>query len=175
MMTELEDMERCSEESTFDIDVSSDEFTDGIQLPVAALDSSDIDHLLRQPDILPRLLNCRPLDNRSYGIKLPGSDEEVRITTDGEVFSYCSDSQLMFSYGNQIFETVLDEAAPLSGEDSRTGICWIVEHNGTRKFLLATNDAVQHVQTFRELEGALLDVSSPRELSFEFQVIERIV
>lgn len=168
-------MKRSSEEAAFDIELSSNESFDEAQLPIAALDSTDIDRLLSQTDALPRTLNCRPLDNRSYAVRLPGSEEEVRVTTDGEVFSYCSDSQLLFSYGSQLFEAVLDQAAAQSNEDSRTGACWIVNDAGKPQFLLSTNTGLKNIQTFRELEAALLDASSPRELPSSFHVIERVV
>jgi hypothetical protein len=106
---------------------------------------------------------------------LPDRNEEVRVTTDGEVFSYCSDNQLFFSYGSQLFEDVLDQATAPSDEDSRTGICWIVDDAVNRQFLFSTNEGLKNIQTFRELEGALLDASLLQELSSNFQIVERVV
>lgn len=117
----------------------------------------------------------RPLDAASYGVMLPGMEIEARATTSGEVFSYCSDSQLLFSPAGQLFEDILNLVAPPSEDRSRGGVCWIVRGNRQEQFLVATRNGLRSITNYRELEQALEDVSPPQELGEEIEVTERVV
>ena len=175
LMNELEDLEREANEPGFDIDASAAASVEAPKLPEAALTANDIDRLVNHKELLPPTVAWRPLDAGSYGVLLPGMATEVRATTSGEVFSYCSDSQVLFSPGGGLFEDVLNLAAPVSVDYGRGGVCWLVKDNGKTKLLVATHHGIRSIGSYQELEQALEEVTFPQELGEETEVIERIV
>ncbi len=174
LMADIEDMERKANTSGFDIDASAAEATEAPKLPEASLSLDDIDGLAQQIDLLPPALSWRPLDPHSYGALLPGMKDEARVTTSGEVFADCSDSQVLFSPGGELFERVAGLVAPVSDDRSRGGVCWLARQNGQLKFLLATHSGLCSVGSLTELLRSLENVAAPQELTQDLEVVERI-
>ncbi len=174
LVSELEDLEREANEPGFDIDASGIDGEDNPKLPAPAVALSDLDRLCRQRIYFPRVLRCGLFDARSYGILLPGMKNELRVTTSGEVFSYCSDSQLLFSPGNYLFDEIANLAARQSEDQSRFCVCWLAKETDAAQFVCATHSGIREVSTFSELESAIAQVGSPVELPEEFEVVERI-
>ncbi len=174
LMADIEDMEREANTSGFDIDVTGAEESDVLNLPESCLSLRDIDRVTAEKELLPAALAWRALDVCSYAARLPGMGAETRATTSSEVFSDCSDSQTLFSPGGELFENVADLAAPVADDRSRGGVCWLVQKNGKREFLVATRDGIRGIGSFEELLRACEEVSAPQELAEEVEIVERV-
>jgi hypothetical protein len=91
-------------------------------------------------------------------------ESEIRATTSAEVFGDCSDSQVLFSVGGELFGAVTDLAAPQTGDHERTGVCWIVRQHGQSKFLLATGDGMLGIDSYQELLRSLQNIGALQEI-----------
>ncbi len=99
-----------------------------LDLPQRALTLSETDLTLNQPGILPPGVERRRLDAGSYALHLPGMNEEVRVTTQAEVFDDHFQSHPFLSPGGNLFEQIAsqcltdNESGPTAGD----GKIWLV-------------------------------------------------
>ena len=175
LMADIEGLEQEASNGGFDIDVASPDTIDSPRLSPAPLSLADLSALAQRKELLPPVLSWRSLDADSYAASLPGMEAEIRTTTDGAVFADCSDSQVLFSPGGELFEDVADLAAPAAEDRSQSGVCWLVKKQGEPNFLLATRTGLQSIASFPQLMEMLESVSAPQELSSEIEIVERIV
>ena len=103
-MADLEQTAREAEQATLDIDEVAADALEMPSLPAPALTLANLDQALNHPGILPPGLEWRRLDAGSYALRLPGMDEEVRVTTQAEVFDDHFESHEFLSPGGQLFE-----------------------------------------------------------------------
>jgi hypothetical protein len=174
LMNDIEDIEREANAPGFDIDTSAAEGIEAPSLPPAALTLDDIDELIQRNELLPAALSWRPLDPRSYAAALPGMEAEIRATTSSDVFDDCSDSQVLFSPGGELFGAVADLAAPDTKDRERIGICWIAKQIGQGDFFLATCAGLCIIDSFKELLCAMEDVTAPQEITQDIEIVQRI-
>jgi hypothetical protein len=81
---------------------------------------------------------------------------------------------MLFSPGGELFENVADLAAPIAEDRSRGGVCWLVEKNGKREFLVATREGIRSIVSFQDLLRACDKVSAPQELAEGVEIVERV-
>ena len=86
-----------------------------------ALTLSDLDLALNHPGILPPGVEWRRLDAGSYALRLPGMDQEVRVTTQAEVFDDHFESHQFLSPGGQLFERISSECLATDEEVAKVG------------------------------------------------------
>jgi hypothetical protein len=68
-----------------------------------ALDLDGLDTVLRNPDAMPAGIRVRQFGGRQYGYLAPGMAEEIRVTTDADLFDEHADSFELWSPGSPAF------------------------------------------------------------------------
>ncbi len=164
LIADLEQSAREADQTTLDIDEVAADALEMPDLPPPALTLSDLDLALNHPGILPPGLEWRRLDAGSYALRLPGMDQEVRVTTQAEVFDDHFESHEFLSPGGQLFEQLA--SASLSGcEPANTetrGTAWMVLDPSTEscRFFVRRGGATIPCNDLNEILKAI-DEDSP--------------
>jgi hypothetical protein len=112
----------------FDVDGVADEEIDVPALPEPALTLPDLDAALNRPGVLPPGAEWARLDPGSYKLRLPGSVEWARVTTDAGVFDDHPESHAFLSPGGPLFEALAGQATdPIGTAVGGLGPCRIVD------------------------------------------------
>lgn len=129
LLATLEQATREADQGGLDIDEVAIEAMEFPKLPPPSLTLPDLDKLLGRPGILPPGVEIRPLDAGSYALKVPGFDQELRITPSAEVFDDHFESHDFFSPGGRVFELLADwvgKAYEIAKTET-TGRIWLVQ------------------------------------------------
>ncbi|MCS6855787.1 MAG: DEAD/DEAH box helicase, partial [Elioraea sp.] len=97
-----EEIDRLEEGGGFDLDRSVLADMEALPDEPSALTLADLDRILARPELLPAGTEVRRLDNRTYGLRLPGADE-IRVTADPDLFEEHAESMELWSPGNPCF------------------------------------------------------------------------
>ena len=114
------------------------------------------------------MLEWRRLDAGSYALRLPGMDEEVRVTTQAEVFDDHFESHEFLSPGGQLFEQLasanLSRCEPANAETK--GTTWMVSDPSTEscRFFVRRGGATVPCNDLNEILKAIDDGSPPISL-----------
>jgi len=171
LTADLEQSAREADQNALDIDEVAADALEMPELPPPALTLSDLDLALNHTGILPPGVEWRRLDTGSYALRLPGMDQEVRVTTQAEVFDDHFESHQFLSPGIQLF----DRIAASSGADesvtgsSSEGKVWIIENteSHTCRFLARRGGRIAPCNTLGQLLEATRDASPPGPLPEE--------
>ena len=134
LVADLEQEGAQADQSGLDIDEVAADALNLPTLPAPALSLSDLDAVLNRPEILPPGVQWRRLDPGSYGLRMPGMADEVRVTTLAEVFDDHFESHELLSPGGQLFEMIASESSD-DGEADKVGAegkIWIIENAETK-------------------------------------------
>ena len=168
-IAEIEQQVEADDAGGLDLDKTTVGTLELPELPRPPLDLDAIDNLIQRPETRPAQMGRRPLDARSYAVRLPGMAEACRVTTDPQVFDESGDNHQLFGPGGKLFEQLA--AAPGAPPDSEggTGICWLVdiESSGETVFLVSTLDGMRRVQSVGELQAAIDRLAAPSPFSLE--------
>ncbi|MGC8761917.1 MAG: DEAD/DEAH box helicase [Bryobacteraceae bacterium] len=140
----LADIERevaSAAEAPLDLDVIAREDLAVPPLPEPPYDLAKLDHLMGRDASRPVGLEWRPLDVRTYAVRLPGMPEPVRVTTAPEVFEESGDSHQFFSPGGQLFEEVQRAADGTLSKEPQPGICWLLRDQSGKPATFVVNTA----------------------------------
>lgn len=140
LMADIEISAREAEESSLDIDEVAADSLEMPDLPEPSLNLADLDLALNHPGILPPGTEWRRLDLGSYALRLPGMVQEVRVTTQAEIFDDHFESHEFLSPGGPLFEEISSRGqAEIEGvKDSSLGKVWLVSDtsSGVCRFLV---------------------------------------
>jgi len=165
LMSDLEQRAREAEQATLDIDEVAADALEMPSLPAPALSLADLDQALNHPGILPPGTEWRRLDAGSYALRLPGMDQEVRVTTQSEVFDDHFESHQFLSPGGQLFERITSECLTTGGEIGKPagdGKVWLLvdRSTGSSRFLARRRGDVTACNSLAELLEAVADDSA---------------
>ena len=164
LMADLEQTARQADQTTLDIDEVAADALEMPSLPAPALSLADLDQALNHPGILPPGLEWRRLDAGSYALRLPGMDQEVRVTTHAEVFDDHFESHEFLSPGGQLFERITSEclADGETGKPASVGKIWLVEADQTMscRVLARRGDEIIQCNSLADLLETVTDESS---------------
>jgi hypothetical protein len=109
-------------------------------------------------------LEWRRLDAGSYALRLPGMDEEVRVTTQAEVFDDHFESHEFLSPGGELFERIASECLTADGDIGKPGgdgRVWLLvdRSSGSSRFLVRRRGEVMTCNSLAELLEAVADES----------------
>ena len=99
LMADIEIAAREAEQTNLDIDEIADESLEMPHFPAPSLTLSDLDMSLNHPGVFPPGVEWRRLDAGTYALRLPGMEQEVRVTTLAEVFDDHFESHQFLSPG----------------------------------------------------------------------------
>ncbi len=136
LTADLEQSACEADQTTLDIDEVAADALEMPGLPPPALTLSDLDLALNHPGILPPGVEWRRLDTGSYGLRLPGMVEEVRVTTQAEVFDDHFESHQFLSPGGGLFEQIASECVTNEhdSESDSVGKIWLAFDQATQRF-----------------------------------------
>ena len=117
----LEQSAREADMTTLDIDEVAADALEMPPLPPPALTLPELDLALNNPGILPPGVEWRSLDAGSYALRLPGMDQEVRVTTQAEVFDDHFESHQFMSPGGSLFERIASGSLTDGQSDTAVG------------------------------------------------------
>jgi SNF2 family DNA or RNA helicase len=168
LLTDLEISAGQGDRTTPDVDeVAADMFEQPPAL-TPALTLADLDQALNHPGILPPGDEWRRLDPGSYGLRVPGMKDEIRVTTQAEVFDDHFESHEFMSPGGSLFEAIAGEClaggdAPEAAGDGRM---WVVrdKQTGLCRFLAKRGSEVIQCDSLADLLKAVDDDSAPGPL-----------
>src|SRR4051812_36112746 len=160
-MADLEQTAREADQTTLDIDEVAADALEMPSLPAPALNLADLDLALNHPGILPPGLEWRRLDSGSYALRLPGMDQEVRVTTQAEVFDDHFESHQFLSPGGVLFEQIADGCLTEgeAGRPEAQGKVWLVSDgsNQCRRFIVRRRGATVSCDSLADLVQAITD------------------
>jgi SNF2 family DNA or RNA helicase len=154
--------------TTPDVDEIAAEIFELPPAPTPALTLADLDQALNHPGILPPGVEWRPLDAGSYALRLPGMKDEIRVTTQADVFDDHFESHEFMSPGGNLFERI---AAECLGENETAeaildGKIWLVVDTqaGSCRFLAKQGGQIVGCDSLADMLKAVADESPPRPL-----------
>jgi hypothetical protein len=168
LTADLEQAARDAAQASLDIDEVAADALEMPELPPPALTLSDLDSTLNQPGVLPRNVEWRRLDAGSYGLRLPGMNQEIRVTTQAEVFDDHFESHQFMSPGGSLFEGIA--AAGVGGSDegkaAGDGKVWMIEDRATGicRFVALSGGQVEQCDGLGQILEAVGDESLPAPL-----------
>lgn len=156
-LAEVDQQVAEADRAAMDIDTASSESMEIPQLPEPAMTLADIDAALRDGGAIPKELEWKPLDPRSYSLLMPGMPSAVRVTTDADVFEYSGENHQLFSPGGQLFDTVGGIGAAGGEAAEGDGVCWITApaDAGRPRFFLRTKFGMEEINTLGHLKMRL--------------------
>lgn len=108
LMSELEVESRKQLQSNQDIDSFSEDHTKFPELPRPKINMQTLRVVFHDSKYRPHEFGWRALDEHSYELKYPGKNESFRVTFSKEVFDRDPLNHDFISYGNWIFDGILD-------------------------------------------------------------------
>jgi hypothetical protein len=153
-LAEVNQQVKEAESATLDIDTASFESLEAPSLPEPAMTLEQIDSVLRDGRAIPKELEWKPLDPRSFSLRMPGMASALRVTTDADVFEYSGENHQLFSPGGRLFSETqaIGTIEPESAEGE--GIFWLARPSDgdTPRFLLRTRFGTEEIMTLGQLE-----------------------
>jgi hypothetical protein len=126
---------------------------------------ADLDAAFNRTGILPPNLEWRRLDPGSYALRVPGMAQEIRVTTQAEVFDDHFESHEFLSPGAALFEKlVADSVAKVENPNSTgEGKIWMIENVDLRscRFLAWSDNKWTFCNSLADLLAATDDDSAP--------------
>jgi hypothetical protein len=165
-LAEVDQQVAAADRSTLDIDTASFESLEVPPLPEPAMTLEQIDAVLQDGRALPKELEWKPLDPRSYSIRMPGMADAVRVTTDADVFEYSGENHQLFSPCGQLFDAVHSAYTGAGEAVEGDGICWLTTpaDGSAPRFLLRTKFGLEEITTLAHLQlrlGSVLPGPAP--------------
>ena len=164
LMAQIENSAREAEETNLDIDEVAADALEMPDLPEPSLNLADLDLALNHPGILPPGTEWRRLDKGSYALRLPGMAQEVRVTTQAEIFDDHFESHEFLSPGGPLFEKIAGDCLTDGGEfrPIGEGKVWLVidESSQRVRILGSRGDRVEDCESLSELIDVVNDESS---------------
>jgi ERCC4-related helicase len=146
-------------EPTLDIDEAAGGSLTVPDMPAPAVSLEQLDAAFRLGTNLPPQASWAALDPNSYGVKLPGMPQGVRVTTAADVFEYSGENHQLFSPGGPLFEEL---AALIDvGLEEGEGVCWMEEAGDGWRMWLNTTYGMEEVETLERLVASLPNVAPP--------------
>jgi hypothetical protein len=141
-----------ADRSTLDIDTASFESLEVPLLPEPAMTLEQIDAIMRDGRAVPKEMEWKPLDPRSYSLRMPGMATASRVTTDADVFEYSGENHQLFSPGGQLFAAVQSVGRGESEAVEGDGICWMTTptDGSVPQFFLSTKFGIEEIKTLAE-------------------------
>jgi SNF2 family DNA or RNA helicase len=168
-LAEVDQQVTDADKAALDIDTASFESLEVPPLPEPAMTLDEIDAVLRDGRTLPKEIEWKPLDPRSYSLRMPGMENLARVTTDADVFEYSGENHQLFSPGGQLFTDVQSVGAAEGEIAEGDGICWIANpaNGGPLRFLVRTKFGVEEIDNLDLLRSrlALVCQGPPPELA----------
>jgi ERCC4-related helicase len=106
LLADLEQATREVDQGGLDIDEVAADALDIDKVPEPSLTLNELDVVLNRSGILPPGTEWRRLDPGSYALRLPGMAQEIRVTTQAEVFDDHFESHDFLSPGGRLFEQI---------------------------------------------------------------------
>ena len=108
---------RHAEADGFDIDAVLDSDLKIPKRPPSPVTMHDLDQVIRSSDLMPPGTSVQPMGLREYGLRGPGMNQPVRVTTDPGYYDQHAESIELWSPGNPLFQppdllTEVDEPKP---------------------------------------------------------------
>ena len=123
-----------------------------------------LDLALNHPGILPPGVEWRRLDAGSYGLRIPGVVDEVRVTTQAEVFDDHFESHQFLSPGGSLFERIGSQCliGEKTGEVASEGKVWMVKETTSQscRFLVRKGGETVACDSLGSLIRAIGDSSA---------------
>lgn len=165
VMADIEISAREAEDPSLDIDEVAADSLEMPDLPEPALSLADIDLALNHPGVLPPGTEWRRLDKGTYGLRLPGMAQEVRVTTQAEIFDDHFESHEFLSPGGPLFENIASRShSELGGGRFPTlGRIWLVRQHDDQlyNFFVRRSDASGICTSLLELFKAIESNDNP--------------
>jgi superfamily II DNA or RNA helicase len=160
LLADLEHATRSAEQASLDIDEVAANALEMSEPPEPSLTLDELDAVVNRPEMLPPGVELRPLDRRSYGLRIPGFDRELRVTTSANVFDEHFESHDFLSPGGQVFEQMAEQVVGTDaiGADA-DGRVRVATDPGTHavRFLVRGAGAEMETRTLGELLSQLED------------------
>ena len=99
----IDEQLHADESGTFDIDTVVDDALTMPERPESPVTMEDLDRVIAAPDLMPNGIQIRRLRAREYGLRTPGMNDEIRVTTNPEYYEAHSQSLELWSPGNPLF------------------------------------------------------------------------
>jgi hypothetical protein len=164
-MADIELSAREAEESSLDIDEVAADSLEMPDFPDPSMTLADLDLALNLPGVLPPGIEWRRLDPGSYALRLPGMDQEVRVTTQADVFDDHFESHEFLSPGGDLFEALASMSLGDEGQgrEATRGNVWLVRNPSTRtyRFVARSGDAIVPVESLAGLLTTLTETPVP--------------
>jgi SNF2 family DNA or RNA helicase len=156
-LAEVDQQVAEADRSTLDIDTASFESLEVPPLPEPAMTLEQIDAILHDGRAVPKEMEWKPLDPRSYSLRMPGMATASRVTTDADVFEYSGENHQLFSPGGQLFSEVQSVGSGEPEAAEGDGVCWMSAptDGSVAQFFLRTKFGVEEIKTLAELEMRL--------------------
>ena len=117
-MRNVEVMVTEAEQAAFDIDeVSEADLAPPNFLP-SPLMPQDVERILNDEKLLPPGVQCRVLGDSTFGIVIPGSPDEARITARPDLFDEHSESLQLALYDSPVFSKLTADAIEAPAGDT---------------------------------------------------------
>ncbi len=164
-LAQIDEEVEQAREAPLDLDAVNRDGLETPELPEPPYDLAALDGAMAVESSRPLDLEWHPKDRGTYGARLPGMEEESRVTTLGDVFEESGDSHQLFSPGGPLFE---DLAARVDGdlpEAAQPGICWMLRDEEGRPagFVVNTEAGFLRVERLVDLLMGLGRVRAPLE------------
>jgi SNF2 family DNA or RNA helicase len=116
LLSRLEDESKQTNTSK-DIDTLSEDHTDFPVLPPSRITMENIRNVLQNESYRPTELGWSPIDKNSFRLNYPGKKEPLRITFDPETFDRDPLNHEFLTYGNWIFDELVQKYGSSIGEE----------------------------------------------------------
>jgi ERCC4-related helicase len=164
LLADLEYATQKPDQTPLDIDEVAADALAMAESPDPSLTLDELDAALNRPELLPPAVELRPLDRCSYGLRIPGFDRELRVTTSAEVFDDHFQSHDFLSPGGRVFDHIaamlpgIDESNP--NPDARI-VLTIDETTSTARFFDRSAERTTEILNLQQLLSALEDCGCP--------------
>ncbi len=111
-----------AEQAAFDIDEVSEADLAPPHLLPAPVKPPDVERILNDQKLLPPGVQCRALGDSTFGIVIPGSSDEARITARPDLFDEHSESLQLALYDSPVFRNLCSDAADATPAGSTNGL-----------------------------------------------------
>lgn len=118
----IERLVREAQGAAFDIDEVSDADLKPPHFPPSPLEPSDLDGVLANPKLLPPGVEIKPLDSRTYALKLPGSAQPVRVTTSPAIFDEHFESHQLLLPDSPIYQRIRAMTPAVQAAEPETAV-----------------------------------------------------
>jgi len=111
-----------AEQAAFDIDEVSEADLAPPQFLPSPVTPQDVDQILGDEELLPPGVHCRALGDSTFGIVIPGSPDEARITAKPDLFDEHSESLQLALYESPVFRNLAGGATDAPSPDGTDGV-----------------------------------------------------